>query len=598
MHCVSEFTRNKKFGFEWPILLEYLGPFRVEGDDEQTRAEFVQSKLQNTNTSRASTPVVLVISVAGIEAWNRNLNGQKAHLHLSYPLRRISYALCDPDLRLYAFLARESNDPPTEQCCHVFLTQTGEEAERMSMITGNAFSLAYAFLQKQDKDEQTTFHEAVSKNIDENRRMMEERNEKQDELKKQVLGYISNTQTASERMKDRKKFKERQLTDECKEIREGFRQSGRSKWAKKEVKRVQHKRPFSSGEKDKINTPTITSAPSPLINDVREAFQSLESANRSPVTCLKDTIDAHFENYERSMLEQQQREEERRQSILSIVENSMTSEQESSSSTSRSIRNRPLPDAPSTGSSSLEKSGSDRIRNGSGDHKDLNDIELIKRPSSPRRSTSITPPPLPPRENRPSTIETSSTEFEFFAPESDEEGRRLSDNGVTQNSKASIDEDFTQYPWFYSGVPRESILEFLSQQEFGSFVIRESTSEIGCFALSLKVPNYSASPGEPRFILKHYLIEKTPCGRYRFQKGPDKEWATLASLVTHLTVLKEVLPVELRLPRTARNPSFKFSIQPELRIRRRVEDSDDADDEDEEADIRQGISSIEVASPY
>lgn len=105
-------------------------------------------------------------------------------------------------------------------------------------------------------------------------------------------------------MKDRKKYKERQLNDEA---RDGLRQSGRSKWAKKEVKRVQHKRPFTSGENDKISTPTITSAPSPLINDVREAFLSLESANRSPVTCLKDTIDAHFENYERTMYEEQQR---------------------------------------------------------------------------------------------------------------------------------------------------------------------------------------------------------------------------------------------------------------------------------------------------
>lgn len=112
------------------------------------------------------------------------------------------------------------------------------------------------------------------------------------------------------------------------------------------------------------------------------------------------------------------------------------------------------------------------------------------------------------------------------------------------------------------------------------------------------MPNYNASPGEPRYILKHYLIEKTSSGKYRFQKGPDKEWATLASLVTHLTVLKEVLPVELRLPRTARNPSFKFSVQPELRIRRRADDSDDADDEDDEDDIRHGMATMAVASPY
>lgn len=58
---------------------------------------------------------------------------------------------------------------------------------------------------------------------------------------------------------------------------------------------------------------------------------------------------------------------------------------------------------------------------------------------------------------------------------------------MTQNINAQPMEDFSQYPWFHSGVPREVILEYLSQQEMGSFVIRESTSELGCYALSLKV---------------------------------------------------------------------------------------------------------------
>lgn len=88
-----------------------------------------------------------------------------------------------------------------------------------------------------------------------------------------------------------------------------------------------------------------------------------------------------------------------------------------------------------------------------------------------------------------------------------------------------------------------------------------------------QVPNYAAGPGEPRFKLKHYLIDKTPMGKYRLQKGPDKEWATLASLVTHLTVLKEVLPLELRLPRINRNLHNQVTVQPEIRTSRRINSS-------------------------
>jgi hypothetical protein len=36
----------------------------------------------------------------------------------------------------------------------------------------------------------------------------------------------------------------------------------------------------------------------------------------------------------------------------------------------------------------------------------------------------------------------------------------------------------------------------------------------------------------------------------------DKEWTSLTSLVTHHTVMRELLPCPLRLPRTANNPAF------------------------------------------
>lgn len=56
--------------------------------------------------------------------------------------------------------------------------------------------------------------------------------------------------------------------------------------------------------------------------------------------------------------------------------------------------------------------------------------------------------------------------------------------------------------WFQAGLPREISLEVLSRQPVGSFLVRQSTTKPGCFALSLRVP-----PPAPK--VAHYLILRT-----------------------------------------------------------------------------------------
>lgn len=60
-------------------------------------------------------------------------------------------------------------------------------------------------------------------------------------------------------------------------------------------------------------------------------------------------------------------------------------------------------------------------------------------------------------------------------------------------------------PWFQAGLPREISLEVLSRQTPGAFLVRQSSTKPGCFALSLRVP-----PPAPK--VAHYLILKTPRG--------------------------------------------------------------------------------------
>lgn len=66
-------------------------------------------------------------------------------------------------------------------------------------------------------------------------------------------------------------------------------------------------------------------------------------------------------------------------------------------------------------------------------------------------------------------------------------------------------------PWFQAGIPREIALEILAQEPIGAFMVRESTSKPGCFALSLRVPRNFQPTG-----IAHYLIIRTNKG-YKIQ---------------------------------------------------------------------------------
>ncbi|XP_002135091.2 uncharacterized protein Egfrap [Drosophila pseudoobscura] len=96
--------------------------------------------------------------------------------------------------------------------------------------------------------------------------------------------------------------------------------------------------------------------------------------------------------------------------------------------------------------------------------------------------------------------------------------------------------------WFQAGIPREISLEVLSRQSPGAFLVRQSSTKPGCFALSLRVP-----PPSPR--VAHYLILRTQRG-YKI-KGFTKEFSSLKALITHHSVMPELLPVPLTLPRPA-----------------------------------------------
>ncbi|ODN05303.1 Tensin-4 [Orchesella cincta] len=107
-------------------------------------------------------------------------------------------------------------------------------------------------------------------------------------------------------------------------------------------------------------------------------------------------------------------------------------------------------------------------------------------------------------------------------------------------------------PWFQAGIPRDIALEVLRNQPIGSFIVRESTTKAGCFALSLRVPK-----DFKRLGIAHYLILKS--GRGYKIKGFTKEFKSLSSLITHHSVMPELLPCPLSLHRYHPNHPQKIS---------------------------------------
>ena len=69
-------------------------------------------------------------------------------------------------------------------------------------------------------------------------------------------------------------------------------------------------------------------------------------------------------------------------------------------------------------------------------------------------------------------------------------------------------------PLFLLSLLRDVALEMLSQQDIGSFLVRDSTTHPGCYALSVKVPKYDNPLG-----ISHYLITRTSQNTVRFKVG-------------------------------------------------------------------------------
>ncbi|XP_034481466.1 rho GTPase-activating protein gacZ [Drosophila innubila] len=119
--------------------------------------------------------------------------------------------------------------------------------------------------------------------------------------------------------------------------------------------------------------------------------------------------------------------------------------------------------------------------------------------------------------------------------------QRSSSLANTHSSEEEADAELKDACWYQAGISRDIAVEVLQSKSPGAFLVRKSSSKPGCYALTLRVP----SPPGPN--IANYIILRSPRG-YKI-KGFRKEFSSLKALITHHSVMPELLPVPLAMPR-------------------------------------------------
>lgn len=97
--------------------------------------------------------------------------------------------------------------------------------------------------------------------------------------------------------------------------------------------------------------------------------------------------------------------------------------------------------------------------------------------------------------------------------------------------------------WFKNSFSREQAEDYLRDKEIGTFIIRESETILDCFVLSVKCSKYIHHTGKNE--ISNYIIIKSSDGF--IIRGNSKRFHGLISLVTHCSVMRDILPVLLNL---------------------------------------------------
>ncbi|XP_011874608.1 PREDICTED: tensin-1-like isoform X5 [Vollenhovia emeryi] len=478
------------------VAAKYMGSFPVAVPDIASRAEFVRSQLEILRYNDRFTPVLLIVSLAGIKVCSPD----GKCVQMAHALRRISYATCEPQHAQFSFLAREPRAHFSLQHCHSFITESADQNKSPAAddtIAAGACRSPSSNSWLKSRTSPTTRPGRGPSAADMNVQLGSAGSPTL-----RLAGVKTPNTIPGLRPSFTNVLGPITSVNEPKSISQQSTPSSDESNSPTELnsyKRLTDKPPLIkrlamgltggrdvlglNGEDDSCPLVSGSSTPTSPSNRphsggyINEAIIDSEGTRPSynkipPSESLDNTINASITNAKNLNIENNR-----------IGHNCPDSGTEAEFKSKRRSQI-------STSSSSVPADGS-------------------------THGSTPTPPPLPERTD---SLNNRSEEAEL-----------------------------RKAPWFQAGIPREITLEVLSQEPEGAFMVRESTSKPGCYALSLRVPREFQPSG-----IAHYLIMRTNKG-YKI-KGFTKEFTTLTALITHHSVMPELLPCPLSLSRY--NPSF------------------------------------------
>eukprot|EP00730_Choanoeca_flexa_P018454 TRINITY_DN8973_c0_g1_i1.p1 TRINITY_DN8973_c0_g1~~TRINITY_DN8973_c0_g1_i1.p1 ORF type:complete len:526 (+),score=128.29 TRINITY_DN8973_c0_g1_i1:168-1745(+) len=114
------------------------------------------------------------------------------------------------------------------------------------------------------------------------------------------------------------------------------------------------------------------------------------------------------------------------------------------------------------------------------------------------------------------------------------------DDVAVANDDGTLGQDFLRNaPWYQEGLPREIAMELISSSSEGAFIVRDSQSQPGCYALTMK-----ANGGD----IRNFIIKGTSRGFIiGTEADGERPYNTLAELILAHAERRGVLPMELSL---------------------------------------------------
>lgn len=465
---------------------QYVGTFAVSlgssGDGEATltthkeRTKFVKKKLREYRFAEKGVKVALQISKDGIKTITPD--GQR--VRMAHALQRISFATCDPEFRLFAYMSHNPSPLGTAIHCHVFMTKHTREVQNLTALVGKAFQVAFAeskFPQGAELKMEPILHGRSEERVVQGRRWARIEAERGHEHSQHALMARIKKDQAKSQSKNPNTSEEATMPKESSVVTP----------LKTKASPLGRQRSFG-----KARTPPEVRRPNILVKNGVNDIAVGKKTNLSEDVVADSAFDLNT-NPKKQQVKTVDGTEDVGEKLSVISHNGAVGKEEQH---------------PLSAVASSEQ-------------------EWLKTPPQPPKSdgnshavsmpTNLMMSPLAKSASDPNLLNSSI------------------DNKHEPVSKRNSYEDEN---WYLAGIPREFAAEMLQNAEEGSFFVRDSQSQPGCFALTMRVPRLANSTG-----FGNFLICKVKDGV--MIQGFDRVFQDVTSLVEHYSQYADGLPCKL-----------------------------------------------------